>query len=80
MTGLIPYLLAAGGAVVALLIAYIKGGMDTARKAEAKQTADKLRAAEDRLEMDREATEAERKASGMTDEEARREAMKWAKC
>lgn len=79
MTGLTSLLIAAGGAVVALLLAYIKGGADTAKKEKAKRAADKLQAAEDRLEMDREASDAERKAASMSDDEARREAMKWAR-
>ncbi|MER8793977.1 hypothetical protein NKH75_07180 [Mesorhizobium sp. M0984] len=44
-----------------------------------KQIAGKLAAAEDRLEMDREATAAERLAAGLTDDQARAEASKWAK-
>lgn len=36
-------------------------------------------AAEERLEMDREATDIERKVVKMTDEEARKEALRWSK-
>ncbi len=79
MTGLTSMLITAGGAVVALLLAYIKGGIDTARKVEAKRAAEKLEAAEERIEMDREASEAERKAAGMSDEQAKQEALRWAR-
>ena len=40
---------------------------------------DKLRGTEERLEMNRQSTEAERQARDLPDEEARREAMKWAR-
>ncbi|PBC09208.1 hypothetical protein [Mesorhizobium sp. WSM3859] len=42
-----------------------------------KQAAGKLAAAEDRLEMHREATDVERQNAGMTDEQARKEAEPW---
>lgn len=45
----------------------------------ARQAREKLAAAEDRLEMHREATTAEQRAAGMRDDEARKEAMRWAK-
>lgn len=48
-------------------------------KGEDKQAVGRLAAVEDRLEMDREATAAERKAAGMTDDEARAEALKWSR-
>lgn len=73
------WLVAAGGGLVLLLATYLKGRLAGAARERDKQTADKLKAAEDRLEMDREATAEERKASGRTDEEARQEALKWAK-
>lgn len=41
--------------------------------------AGKLKSAEDRLEMDREATDAERKAAELSDDAARKEALKWSK-
>ncbi|QAZ46157.1 hypothetical protein [Mesorhizobium sp. Pch-S] len=45
----------------------------------ARQAKEKVAAAEDRLEMDREATDIERRVTGMTDEEARKEATRWAR-
>lgn len=45
----------------------------------ARQAREKLAAAEDRLEMHSEATTAERWAAGMSEDEARKEAMRWAK-
>ncbi|MGO4562307.1 hypothetical protein [Rhizobiales bacterium 3FA27D7] len=44
-----------------------------------RQTKEKLAAVEERLEMNREATEIERRVTGMSDGEARKEAMRWAK-
>ncbi|PAQ09735.1 hypothetical protein [Mesorhizobium temperatum] len=66
-------------AVVGGLSLYVAGGINRAKKEAAKQAAGKLAAAEDRLEMDREATAAERHAAGMTDDAARKEAEQWAK-
>lgn len=69
------YMVAA--AAVAGFLAWVR---NTGVKAErAKQARKELAAAQDRLEMDREATEAERQAAGMTDEEASKEALKWAR-
>lgn len=45
----------------------------------ARQDRDKLASTEDRLEMDREATAVERRTGGMSDEEARKEAMRWSR-
>ena len=78
-SGIIPYLLTAGGAIVAILGLVFKSRLDGARLERAKHDAEKLKAAEGRLEMHREATDAERKATGMSDSDARAEAMKWAK-
>lgn len=58
---------------------YVAGGVNRAKKDAARQAAEKLAAAEDRLEMDREATDAERAARDLPDEAARREAMRWAR-
>lgn len=80
MTGLLlakllPYLLAA---VLAVLAGF--GLRRSGANAEkAKQVARDNKALGERLEMDREATAAERRAAGMTDEEARTEAMSWAR-
>lgn len=79
MIGLGGYLLTAGAAVVALIGIILKSRLDGARLEREKRDAEKLRAAEDRLAMDREAMEEDRKAAGMSDVEAREEAMKWAR-
>lgn len=65
--------------IAAIAGAWLKGRSSGVKSERAKQTAGKLAAAEDRLEMDREATDIERLAAGMTDEQARDEAMKWSK-
>jgi outer membrane murein-binding lipoprotein Lpp len=70
-----PYLLAG---IVALFGA-LKWRSSIIKGERAKQAADKLAAAEDRLEMDREATAVERAAARLSDDEARKEALKWAK-
>ncbi|WP_054312291.1 hypothetical protein [Mesorhizobium sp. 1M-11] len=65
--------------VVAAIVAGWKlrqSGIDAER---ARQMREKLAAAEDRLEMDREATAIERRVSGMSDDEARKEAMRWSR-
>lgn len=69
------YAIAVGGVLAVLAAAYAKGRSDQ----KSSQTKDKLAAAEDLLEMDREATAAEREAGALSDAEARREAEKWAK-
>lgn len=66
-------------ALVGGLGLYVAGGINRAKKEAAKQAGKNLAAAQDRLEMDREATAAERQAAGMTDAEARAEAAKWAR-
>lgn len=66
-------------AVVGGVGLYVAGGIRRAEKDKAQQAAQDLAAAEDRLEMNREATAAERQATAMTDAQARAEAIKWAK-
>ncbi|WP_144223593.1 hypothetical protein [Mesorhizobium amorphae] len=69
-------------AIVAAVVAIIGGwklrqsGVNAERARQAKKD---IAAAEDRLEMDREATAIERRVSGMTDNEARKEADRWAR-
>ncbi|MER8702150.1 hypothetical protein [Mesorhizobium sp. M1273] len=58
---------------------YVAGGINRARKEAVKQAEAKVAAAEDRLEMRREAAAEERKAAGMADAAARAEAEKWAR-
>lgn len=74
-----PYiagLVAAGGAVV---VAYFKGSRDRAKRDATRRAKEDKAAADDRLEMHREATAEELKQAGKTDAQAREEAMKWAK-
>lgn len=69
-------------AIVAAVVAIVGGwklrqsGVNAERARQAKE---KLAAAADRLEMDREATAIERRVSGMTEDEARKEAERWAR-
>lgn len=58
---------------------FVAGGISRAKKDTARRAAEKLAAAQDRLEMDREATDAERAARDLPDKAARREAMRWAR-
>jgi len=74
--GLIAGLVAALVGAVAL---YIKGRSDGAAKAENKSLKDQVASKDEQLEMHREANAAEREAAGMSDDEARKEAMKWAR-
>ncbi|HWK13246.1 MAG TPA: hypothetical protein VNS02_02540 [Rhizobiaceae bacterium] len=74
--GLIAGIVAALVGAVAL---YVKGRSDGAAKAENKSLKDKLASKEEQLEMHREANAAEREAAGMSDDDARQEALKWAR-
>lgn len=58
---------------------FVAGGISRANKDRARRAAEKLAAVEERLEMDREASDAERAARDLPDEAARREAMRWAR-
>ena len=66
-------------AVVGGVSLFVAGGIRRSKKDQAKRAAEQLAAAQDRLEMNREATAAERQAAGMSDDQARAEATKWAK-
>ncbi|MGO4834291.1 hypothetical protein AB4144_18700 [Rhizobiaceae sp. 2RAB30] len=79
MIGFSGYLLTAGAAIVALVGIVVKLRLDGGRLERAKRVAEDLRAAEVRLEMNREASAEERAAANMSDAEARREATKWAR-
>lgn len=74
-----PYIAGAIGAVVAVVAAYFKGSRDRAKRDAAQRAKEDKAAADDRLEMHREATAEELKQAGKTDAQAREEAMKWAK-
>jgi outer membrane murein-binding lipoprotein Lpp len=72
-------LMAIFSALVGGIGLFVAGGISRAKKDTARRAAEKLAAAQDRLEMGREATDAERAARDLPDEAARREAMRWAK-
>lgn len=68
-----PYIAAGGVALAAIVAAYFRG-----KKSEkAKQAARDLAAAQERVEMNREATDIERQTVGQTDEQARKQAEPW---
>jgi len=68
-----PYLVAGVVGLGAVATAYIKGK----NSQKAKQAVKDLAAAQDRVEMNREATDIERQTAGMTDDQARKEAAPW---
>ncbi|TIP74594.1 MAG: hypothetical protein E5X53_02930 [Mesorhizobium sp.] len=72
-------LMAVFAALVGGIGLFVAGGISRAKKDTARRAAEKLTAAQDRLEMGREAIDAERAARDLPDEAARREAMRWAK-
>lgn len=75
----------AGNTTIMAIFAALVGGIGLfvaggrANKDAARRAAEKLVAVEERLEMDREAIDAERVARDLPDEAARREAMRWSK-
>lgn len=83
MSGLALSLLAKSWPYVLAVVLAVVGGFGLRRSGanaeKAKQAVRDVNAVEERLEMEREATAAEGQAAGMTDEEARKEAMRWAK-
>ncbi len=74
-----PYMAGAIAAVGAVVVAYFRGSRDRAKRDAARQAKADKAAADDRLEMHREATAEELKQSAKTDADALKEAMKWAK-
>ena len=70
-----PYLVA----ILAAGFAALKLRQSGANAERAKQAGRDKKAVEERLEMDREATAAEREATALSDEGARKEAMRWVK-
>jgi len=66
------------GAVATIFIGW-KFRQSGAEAERARQAKEKLAAAEDRLEMDREATDIERHVSGLSEDEARKEALRWSR-
>ncbi|WEX07360.1 hypothetical protein [Chelativorans sp. AA-79] len=78
--GLVTTLVASISAVLLVIWRAFATGRASGRNEErARTSAERSESVEERLEMHREATEAERRAAGTTDEEARKEALKWAK-
>lgn len=74
-----PYLAAIGAVFGALATAYFKGRGEGAAKEKAKAAEREIAARDEQLEMHREATEAEREAAALSDEQARKEAIQWAR-
>ncbi|RWM29389.1 hypothetical protein [Mesorhizobium sp.] len=72
-----PTVLAIGAAIIGALGYGFQQRLAGAKAERNKQAAKDLAAAQDRLEMDREATQIERRTSGMTDDQARKEAAPW---
>lgn len=68
-----------GAALVGLIAAFLRGRSYEAQRQQTKRIETEKKALDERLEMDREATAIERKATGMTDAAAREEAMKWSR-
>jgi len=72
-----PTILAIGFGIITAAGSYFKGSLNGAKRERDKQAAKDLASAQDRLEMDREATAVERQTTGMTDEQAKQEAAPW---
>lgn len=70
-----PVFVLAGVAIVS----FLKGQSSGSKRELAKQAVARQKAAEELHEMDREATEAERKAADLTDAEASKEGLSWRK-
>lgn len=71
--------LAAGAAVIAIFLAFLKGQSSGATKERAKQDAERIKAQDELLSMRREADEAKQDAASLSDDEAKQEALRWAK-
>lgn len=76
---MIELALAAGAAVIAIFLAFLNGQSSGATKERAKQDAERIKAQDELLSMRREADKAKQEAASLSDEEARQEALKWAK-
>jgi outer membrane murein-binding lipoprotein Lpp len=72
-----PTILAIGGGIIAMLVVWMRGRVSGAAAERSRQAGKDIAAAQDRLEMNREATDIERKTAGMTDDQARKEAAPW---
>lgn len=66
-------------AAIATVGAYRHGRQTREHEEAVRRAQEQLAGAKDRLEMHREATEAERQARDLPDAEARKEALKWAR-
>lgn len=76
---MIELALAAGAAVIAIFLAFLKGQSSGATKERAKQDAERIKAQDELLSMRREADKVKQDAASLSDEEARQETLKWAK-
>lgn len=76
---MIELALAAGAAVIAIFLAFLKGQSTGATKERAKQDAERIKAQDELLSMHREADNAKKDAASLSDDEAKQEALKWAK-
>lgn len=65
--------------LAAIAAAWFKGRSSGVKSERDKQTVGELVATQDQLEMYREATAAEKEAAQLSDDDARKEAMKWVK-
>lgn len=74
-----PYLLAGLAALAGAAGLYLKGRGDGAARAKTAGLRKTIAAKDEQLEMHREATQAERDAAALSDEAARKEALKWAR-
>lgn len=77
--GGVSYIAAIVAAVVGFIGLYAKGRSDGATKAQNKALKNALQTKDAQLEMSREATEIERETGKLADDEARREAERWAR-
>jgi outer membrane murein-binding lipoprotein Lpp len=72
-----PTVLAIGAGIIGALGFGFQQRLAGARAERNRQATKDLAAAQDRVEMNREATDIERQTAGMTDDQARKEAAPW---
>lgn len=79
MTALNAYLIGGGAVVLVWLATVLKAILWGAARERSKQDKARAKAAEDQIEMYREATAEERRVAAMSDDAAKAEAKKWAR-
>lgn len=79
LSGFLPYIIAGVAAVLGVLSYGYSQRRAGAKGEQAKQAVKDKRAVEERLEMHREDSDIERQTRDLSDAEARKEAMKWAR-